>query len=400
MHGREPLAGRYELRGVLGTGGMAEVHDGWDTRLNRAVAIKLLYPAASADADARGRFEAEARAAACLNHPNIVAVHDYGEHNGFPFIVMERLPGRTLGDEIAMGPMAPHRVRAMLDDVLDALATAHAAGVLHRDIKPGNVLIAQNGTMKVADFGIAKTAETAHTATGQIVGTMAYMSPRRVAGAPASIEDDLYAAGVVAHEALCGRRPFPHETPASLIRAILDDPPPPIEAVRPDVDANLAAAINRAMAPEGSGVNFRSAVEMRAALAGAVPPVRPATKVLPPPVVPSGDYLAPSANYFVPARPDRKPMTRRSKVLLAAAAVIGLLVAIFALVLDPSSTTQPPQPVSSSSAVPPPPPLSSPPSPSPAPVPVADEPQPAPQKKPEGRGNGNGNGRGNGNKKN
>src|SRR4051794_17933546 len=110
MDGREPLAGRYELRGLLGAGGMAEVHDGWDVRLNRAVAIKLLYPSASADTEARRRFEAEARAAASLNHPNIVAVHDYGEHNGSPFIVMERLPGRTLGDEIAMGPMAQHRV--------------------------------------------------------------------------------------------------------------------------------------------------------------------------------------------------------------------------------------------------------------------------------------------------
>ena len=178
MDGREALAGRYELRGLLGAGGMAEVHDGWDVRLNRAVAIKLLYPNASADAEARRRFEAEARAAASLNHPNIVAVHDYGEHNGAPFIVMERLPGRTLGDEIALGPMAQHRVRAMLDDVLGALGAAHAAGVLHRDIKPGNVLFAQNGSaMKVADFGIAKTAATALTTTGQILGTMAYMSP-------------------------------------------------------------------------------------------------------------------------------------------------------------------------------------------------------------------------------
>ncbi len=106
MDGREPLAGRYELRGLLGRGGMAEVHDGWDTRLNRAVAIKLLYSAFSADADARRRFEDEARAAAALNHPNIVAVHDCGEHGGAPFIVMERLPGRTLADEIAVGPHA------------------------------------------------------------------------------------------------------------------------------------------------------------------------------------------------------------------------------------------------------------------------------------------------------
>ncbi|MGZ8748827.1 MAG: serine/threonine-protein kinase, partial [Mycobacterium sp.] len=210
MEGREVLAGRYEVRGLLGRGGMAEVYDGWDTRLSRAVAIKLLYPAFKADADARHRFETEAQAAASLNHPNIVAVHDCGDHNGTPFIVMERLPGRTLDDEIAAGPMAQHRVRAMLDDVLGALATAHAAGVVHRDIKPGNVLVTDDdGAMKVADFGIAKTAGAALTATGQIVGTMAYMSRERVAGAPASVADDLYAVGVMSYEALSGRRPYP-----------------------------------------------------------------------------------------------------------------------------------------------------------------------------------------------
>ena len=175
MDGREVLADRYEVRGLLGRGGMAEVYDGWDLRLNRAVAIKLLHPGVGSDAEARRRFDAEARAAAALNHPNIVAVHDYGEHNGTPFIVMERLPGRTLADEVEMGPMAPGRVRAMLDDVLGALACAHAAGIVHRDVKPGNVLLAQSNTMKVADFGIAKANGTANTATGQIVGTMAYM---------------------------------------------------------------------------------------------------------------------------------------------------------------------------------------------------------------------------------
>lgn len=398
MDGRDLLADRYELRGVLGRGGMAEVHDGWDTRLHRPVAIKLLYPAFNADTDMRRRFEEEARAAAGLNHPNIVAVHDCGEHQGSPFIVMERLPGRTLQDDIAMGPMPPQRVRSMLHDVLGALTCAHVAGVVHRDIKPGNVLVDPNsGAMKVADFGIAKTAGSALTATGQIVGTMAYMSPERVAGAPASVADDLYAVGVMGYEALTGRRPFPQENPAALLRAILDAPPPPISAIRPDVDPALAATIDRAMARDVSQ-RFGSAEHMRAALRGApsallmgpapASAARPATKILAEPV-------APSANYFVAPAPRRRPMSRERKLLLAAAGFVAFVVAGLALALDPSSTTQPPQPISTSTPAqppPPPPPTSAAPPPASSAVPIVEQPKP-PKK------NGNGNGRGNGNGK-
>ncbi|SEH51991.1 serine/threonine protein kinase [Mycolicibacterium rutilum] len=385
MDGRDLLAGRYELRGVLGRGGMAEVHDGWDTRLSRAVAIKLLYPAMAADPGMRRRFEDEARAAAALNHPNIVAVHDFGDHDGSPFIVMERLPGRTLHDQIASGPMPLPQVRAMLDDVLAALATAHAAGVLHRDIKPANVLIAPAGTMKVADFGIAKTAGAAHTATGQLIGTMAYMSPERVAGAPASVADDLYAVGLMGYEALTGRPPFPQEHPAAVMRAILDQPLPPIGAVRPNADPALAAAIDRAMARD-PGLRFGSADEMRAALSGAAPPPRPATKVMAQPVV------APSAAYFVPAGPKRKPMSRERKLLIAAAAFVGLVVGTLALALDPSSTTQTPQPISTSTPVQPPPPPPTTSAPPTSAAPVVEAPKP-PKKGGPGNGKGHGNGK-------
>ncbi|MCW2564299.1 MAG: serine/threonine protein kinase, partial [Mycobacterium sp.] len=244
----ELLGGRYELRGVLGRGGMAEVREGWDTRLSRAVAIKLLHPGFSSDADNRRRFEAEARSAAALSHPNIVAVHDSGEHEGTPFIVMERLPGRTVADRIAQCPMPQAAVRSMLDEVLAALAVAHAAGTLHRDIKPSNILFSTDGHTKVTDFGIAKTAEASHTLTGQIVGTLAYLSPDRLAGKAATIADDLYAVGCVGYEALSARRPFTEETLGALARAILDDTPPPLAALRPDVDPALAAVIERAMA--------------------------------------------------------------------------------------------------------------------------------------------------------
>ena len=311
MTGHELLVDRYELRAVLGSGGMAEVRDGWDTRLDRAVAVKLMHPAFNAQPGIRGRFEDEARSAAKLSHPKIVAVYDFGEHDSTLFIVMERLPGQTLGDVIARGPMPPERVRAMLSDVLAALTVAHAAGVLHRDIKPGNILISATGdNMKVADFGIAKTAGAAHTMTGQIVGTMAYMSPERVAGAPASVADDLYAVGVMAYEALLARRAFPQETPVALARAIMDDPPPPLSVLRRDVDPLLSGIIDRAMGRDRRQ-RFNSAEQMLAALngdrnallAGGAPAdaamPRPATKVLHEP-------LAPSATYFVPAAPRRR----------------------------------------------------------------------------------------------
>lgn len=392
----EPLVGRYELRAVLGRGGVAVVHDGWDTRLDRPVAIKLLHPAYLDDAVTRRRFTDEARAAAGLNHPNIVAVYDFGDHGGVPFLVMERLDGRTLADDIAAGPMPPARVRAVLDDVLGALAAAHAAGVVHRDVKPSNVLVAPHGdreVMKVADFGIAKTGGAAvtfaHTLTGQIVGTLAYMSPERVAGAPASTADDLYAVGVLGYEALTGRRSFPQENPAALLHAILHAPPPPLAALRPDDDPVLTAVIDRATARE-PGRRFGTAHAMRAALDGAVPaqpaPARPATKVMATP-------LAPSANYFVPPAAQGRPMSRERKLLMAAAAFVGLVIAVLALALDPSSTSQAPEPISTSTtAVAPPPPP-------PPPTTAAEvlEPPKGPKKKQD---LGNGNGRGNGNKGN
>jgi eukaryotic-like serine/threonine-protein kinase len=222
MQAPDVLGGRYELRGVLGRGGMAEVRDGWDTRLDRPVAIKLLYPVFSMQPDNRRRFEIEARAAAALNHPHIVAVHDSGDHDGMAYIVMERLSDRTLADVIADGPLPQQQVRSILDEVLSALVAAHAAGILHRDIKPGNILFSDLGATKVADFGIAKSAATPHTMTGQIVGTMAYLSADRIAGRPATVADDLYALGVVGYEALTGRRAFPQENLAELARAIAE----------------------------------------------------------------------------------------------------------------------------------------------------------------------------------
>jgi serine/threonine protein kinase len=344
------LGGRYELRGVLGRGGWAEVYDGWDTRLGRAVAIKLLHSGFSADPSNRRRFDAEARAAASLNHPNIVAVHDYGEHNGTPFIVMERLPGNTLADAIARGPVSKPLLRGVVDDVLAALAAAHDVGILHRDIKPGNILFTPSGHMKVADFGIAKTAGSEPTVAGQIMGTMAYLSPERVEGKPANVADDLYSVGVLGYEGLTGRPPFVHENMAALAHAILGERPPPITALRPDAEPALVAVIERAMARDASQ-RFASARQMRAAwlvpgayAAGppAPPGVRPPTMVLTSPPPPMA--FAPMTR-SVWARPSR------TKTLMGLGAVLALLI-LAAILIVTDSPPQTPQPVTTSTSVP------------------------------------------------
>lgn len=206
------VAGRYRLGELLGRGGMSEVYEAKDERLERSVAVKLLRPELAVRDDVRLRFEVEARAAAGLAHPNVVAVYDTGEDDGLPFIVMEQLPGETLGDRIAAGPVDPAWLRARALEVLGALGAAHAAGIVHRDVKPGNILIASDGHSKIADFGIAKSIERLPdevelTGTNLLVGTPAYVAPERMAGNPATPASDLYSLGVVLYEALAGGRP-------------------------------------------------------------------------------------------------------------------------------------------------------------------------------------------------
>jgi serine/threonine-protein kinase len=217
-------------------------------------------------------------------------------------------------------------MRVVLDEVLSALVLAHGAGILHRDIKPANILLTAQGSIKVADFGLAKTTEAAHTQTGQIVGTLAYLSPDRLMGRPATVADDLYALGCVGYEALCGRRAFPEETPGALTRSILDDTPPPLRSVRPDVDAALADVIQRAMARDPRQ-RFVSAEAMRAALANpAVPqatsPRRPSTMVLTAPPFPA----SPSPSAYIPSSVGATPRRRAAKW-----AAVGGIIAILAL---------------------------------------------------------------------
>jgi len=264
----EVIADRYELGTVLGRGGMGEVRDGLDRRLGRPVAVKLLRRDMAADPELRRRFEAEAKAAAGLAHPNVVAVHDTGEQDGVPYIVMERLAGRTVADEVAEGPLEAARVARLAREVLAALDVAHRAGVVHRDIKPGNLLLTPDSSVKVGDFGIAKAAETQPsdlTATGQVIGTPAYLAPERLEGRPATARSDLYSLGVVLYEALSGAKPYSGDTSWDLGRAIMDGRHRPLGEVAPACPPALVATVERAMAaaPED---RFATAADMAVAL--------------------------------------------------------------------------------------------------------------------------------------
>lgn len=379
MTGHEVIVGRYALRGVLGRGGMAEVRDGWDTTLTRHVAVKLLHPPLRAQPHIRRRFEDEARAAARLSHPNIVAVFDFGEHDGNPFIVLERLPGQTLAHLIASGPMPPHHVRSMLDDVLAGLGAAHRAGMLHRDIKPGNILVSAAGdSVKVADFGIAKTAAATHTATGHVVGTMSYLSPQRLAGDPASVGDDLYAVGLMAYEALLGRPAFPQDDPAALAGAIMNRALPPVTDFRRDVDPVLLAVIDRATS-RNPMQRFTSAHQMRAALAGD----RLALTGGPGGPVPAATVARPPTKVLAPEARPRRARSARAFVI-AAVAVVALIVSALAVAIDPSPSV-PPEPAATSTSVAPPPVV--------APSPQVQQSQPYPPPPPPGPGRNHGPGK-------
>ncbi len=332
------LGGRYLVGARLGGGGMAIVYRAVDERLHREVAVKVLDALRGADSEQRARFEIEARAAASITHPNVVAVHDVGIEggppNGVPYIVMECLPGRTLADELRAGPMPAARATAVLDDVLAALGAAHAKGVLHRDIKTGNVLLDEAGRVKLADFGIARVAPGDLTLTGMVMGTPAYLAPERVAGRPATVRSDLYAVGVLGYEALAGVRPFDGDSPIALAHAIHAGDPRPLSELRPDLPTALTAPIMQALSTDPAD-RPQSADEFRHLLGRSSRPqavTEPAPSIAT--VTPTARAAVatpaagtPSTRTTVqPAVP--RPATRRGTVIavLVASVVIGLAV--------------------------------------------------------------------------
>jgi hypothetical protein len=339
---RPTIAERYELGDVLGRGGMSEVRAGRDLRLGRDVAIKLLTTVGADGSRMRERFEAEARAVASLSHPNVVLVFDSGEHDGVPYLVMERLPGRTLADEMAAGPLSPERAVRVTTDVLAALGAAHAAGIVHRDIKPSNVLVCADGAVKVSDFGIAKTA-AAMTLTddGTLLGTPGYLAPERLTGEPATPQSDLYSVGVLLYEALSGRPPFEGDSPAQLLRAIAEGRPVPLQERRPDLPPRLAQAVERAMEREPSA-RFATAAEMSAAL-GDEHAGTEATGVL---VAPGGQPEETEAVAAMERAPGRVP-DRRSQVVggLCVVVVLALVLGIVTRSGDDPEAATPAAPV-------------------------------------------------------
>jgi eukaryotic-like serine/threonine-protein kinase len=259
------LGGRYRVENELGRGGMAKVYRGQDTVLGRTVAIKILAPQYAEDQGFVQRFRREAQAAARISNQTIVSVFDTGSDDGVHFIVMEYVEGRTLADYLTGGGrIMPDRAIDIAIDVARALEAAHAQGVIHRDIKPGNIMLDGQGDVKVTDFGIARVTATAETVaqTAAVLGTASYLSPEQAQGQPVDVRSDIYSLGCVLFEMVTGRPPFPGDSPVTVAsKHVLEQPTPPSQ-INHDVSPDLDAVILRALAKNPAN-RYQSATEMR-----------------------------------------------------------------------------------------------------------------------------------------
>ena len=260
------LNGRYLLADRIGEGGMAEVYRAEDTLLERTVAVKVLRPQFSSDPDFLARFQQEARFAAKFSHPNIVSVYDVGADGSTHYIVMEYVDGRSLKAEIEAGaPFIEGVAVGVASQILSALSFAHQKGLVHRDIKPQNVLIGPEGQVKVADFGIARASAGSQATRGMVLATVQYAAPEQLSGQQATESSDLYSVGVVIFEMLTGRVPFDGDSSVAVALKHVQSPPPPIRRLNPSVSPGLEAVVLRALA-KAPGDRFASATEMRRAL--------------------------------------------------------------------------------------------------------------------------------------
>ncbi|HEU4921015.1 MAG TPA: protein kinase, partial [Candidatus Limnocylindrales bacterium] len=246
------LGGRYRLVELLGQGGMATIFRSHDNQLGRDVAVKLLRPEYGRDPDFGARFRQEAQNAASLNHPNIVSVYDYGQDTAGPFIVMELVEGEDLSSIIRRsGALPPRQAARIVADTARALEAAHARGIVHRDVKPGNVMIGRDGRVKVTDFGIARAvAEAQMTLPGTTLGSVHYFSPEQARGEQATASSDVFALGIVLYELLTGHRPWEGDTAAAVAMARLAGPVPDPSTRRAGIPPELTAITRRALAME------------------------------------------------------------------------------------------------------------------------------------------------------
>jgi eukaryotic-like serine/threonine-protein kinase len=315
------LGGRYRMEALLATGGMGEVWAARDLLLGRAVAVKVLGGALAGDGRAAERLRREARAAARLEHPSIARMLDLGEQDGRPYLVMELLDGESLAARIdRAGAMAPPEAARVVVAVADALEAAHRAGVVHRDVKPGNVFLTSGGEVKVLDFGIASAAGEAALTTGEMLGTPAYLAPERVLGHPATPAADIYALGAVLYELLAGRRPFDDGSDIELAMAHVHAQPAPLALAAPSAPPSLVAACEQAMAKDPSARPPSAAAFAQLVRARRPGPARTATRPLP---LPEAVPAAVASNLPTPPVAGRRRSRSRRRGLLVALLVAG-----------------------------------------------------------------------------
>jgi len=372
--------GPYEIVKPLGAGGMGEVYEARDTRLDRPVAIKILPAALAADDVARARFDREAKAIAALNHPNICALHDIGDADGHSFLVMERLEGETLQDRLQRGPLDIEQTIEYGIALADALDAAHGRGLIHRDLKPANVFLTTRGIVKILDFGLAKTVlETdadvtrsvnqSLTSTGTTLGTVAYMSPEQLRGEPLDVRTDLFSLGLVLYEMATGERAFPGSTVVVAAAGILNQQPRAPREARADLPVRLEQAVLRALEKDRV-LRYQSAADLRADLTLAKRDSRTAIPAIPP--IP----VAPSVAAHQPIPPSPVQSVRRSRWRRALATLL-FIVALNAVGKWTNwSRRGPEQPQTRDTALPPPiqrdaiqPPPAAPQTPAPEPAP-------------------------------
>lgn len=368
------IGDRYELTRRIAGGGMGEVWSAHDLVLDREVAVKLLRREYADDPGFVERFRAEARHAASLSHPGIASVYDYGELGGSEYLVMELVPGRPLSAIIAeRGALTAAEAVPLIQQAALALHEAHVAGLVHRDVKPGNLLVTPDGHVKVTDFGIARAGGQAPlTRTGEVMGTAQYLAPEQAMGRPATASSDVYSLGIVAYEALSGHRPFDADNPVAVAMSQVNDTPPPLPPTvppavaavvlqslakdpdeRPHTAADLSDALGRAMRGQGPAAAAVTQA-ITAPVAAPVPAAAVATGSLPTGPLPTG-YSTPvtSADDVLRDEPARRNVGLWVLIALLVTALIALAVLLLTNRSNGDSPTAPRTPTTTSTSNPP-----------------------------------------------